>query len=551
MGLALAALAIIVSWLTPRPVGDLFMALAGGRDVVAGALGRPDTWSFATHGAIWINQNWGAGLILYIVYTVAGETGLLALKLLLIAACALFTAKSLIARGTPRAVSIVLTALCILGISRYCDLRPNLFSLVMVPLFLWIIAISERKPHYIWLTVPLEMLWANVHGGFVIGLALLAVWAGASCVASAAIDKKPFTLRSATYIIAFVAACMVVCIGPFGLKNLTFPFDMVSPTIWKGVREWRPIWAPEKGPLPGYVFIAFTIVLYAVLAWRLACWARKRGRPGRKFPESDGAPQDQGLQTMLFDICIAVGATAMAVSSKRFIPLSILSTMPLFSVQVRWAVWRLKWKSFYFSGACLALAGSALLLVDRAPYYQARGPDLTKSTIFEKMHRTNFVFPAQCAAFIDANSITGNMLNFWDWEGFLRWKCPGVKVFVGGRAQQIYTAQACSTYLDLMYGRCDIGKLGENGIHLILLPQIGKESKRIVEKAVNEGDWIVVYQDAVSLLLVDYAWAPARQLVKRAGEEKLVYPNGFAQAKSLGVMASCLTYKKNRALSPK
>jgi hypothetical protein len=41
------------------------------------------------------------------------------------------------------------------------------------------------------------------------------------------------------------------------------------------------------------------------------------------------------------------------------------------------------------------------------------------------------------------------------------------------------------TYLDLLYGKCDIGKLEEYGIRLIALPTIGKEYRRIVEKAVR------------------------------------------------------------------
>ena len=48
----------IVVWLMPRGNGDLFVALAGGRDVVEGRLGQPDDWSFHTEGRVWHNQNW-------------------------------------------------------------------------------------------------------------------------------------------------------------------------------------------------------------------------------------------------------------------------------------------------------------------------------------------------------------------------------------------------------------------------------------------------------------------------------------------------------------
>ena len=79
-GAVALAVALVVA-VVPVPTGDLFVALAGGRDALAGRLGAPDDWSFATAGRPWVNQNWGSGVLFYGVHELAGEYGLVALKL--------------------------------------------------------------------------------------------------------------------------------------------------------------------------------------------------------------------------------------------------------------------------------------------------------------------------------------------------------------------------------------------------------------------------------------------------------------------------------------
>jgi len=532
---------IVAVWLNPRPVGDLFIALAGGEDVAAGRLTRPDTWSFVTQGACWINQNWGSGFILYLVNRGFGYAGLLILKFALISGCAFFIILLMRSRQIPHVLSVVLASLCLLGISRYLDLRPNLFSLLIVPLFVWIIFISREKPGLLWWSIPAEAIWANVHGGFVLGLALLLAWAAASLLASICDRRKVINKSTITAIVVFMAACMVACLSPFGLTNLVFPFDMLKPTIWKGVREWRPIWIPEKDPVSIYVFIGFLLTLHSLLFARFVHYGCPRGNRIEKAAENGG--KEQSLRMLIFDILVVAASTTMAVSSKRFIPLSTLLMLPVWGGQIRWAISLAKWRAFPWYANGLALVALAAMIPDHFRYYSAPEPNATQSTFFEKMHRVNFRFPADLAAFVNANSISGNMLNFWDWEGFLRWKCPRIKVFVGGRAQQVYTEEACMTYLDLLYGKCDIGKLEEYGIRLIALPTIGKEYRRIVEKAVNEKSWIVIYEDAISILLIDYRWAPFQSIVGKAIEKKLLFPNAFAQTKSIEIWNSCLKYK--------
>ncbi|MFW5690174.1 MAG: hypothetical protein ACOCXY_00005, partial [Planctomycetota bacterium] len=46
LAFAAAVMAMVAIWLVFRPIGDLYVALAAGRDIVQGKMGSPDEWSF-------------------------------------------------------------------------------------------------------------------------------------------------------------------------------------------------------------------------------------------------------------------------------------------------------------------------------------------------------------------------------------------------------------------------------------------------------------------------------------------------------------------------
>jgi hypothetical protein len=126
--LLLAALALLVVWAVPRSIGDLWVGLAGGRDILTGQLGKPDDWAFNTAGRVWINQNWGAHLLSWLAWSAGGETGLLALKALLVGALLLAVPLAGRAAGAARVPALVTAAGVGIAAQGY-HLRPNLVTL--------------------------------------------------------------------------------------------------------------------------------------------------------------------------------------------------------------------------------------------------------------------------------------------------------------------------------------------------------------------------------------------------------------------------------------
>lgn len=195
VGIIAVALAVVTVWSVPRPTGDLYVALAAGRDIMEGKLNKVDDWSFSTNNEherrVWVNQNWGTHLLYYGFYkafggrdgdkaadTQPGEAGLLLLKFLIIAVGTICLVLALRRRGSGWPVALLVAAGIIAAGRSFIDLRPNLTTLMFVPVMLHVLFWTGEKPHRSWVAmVVFGLVWANLHGGYIFGLFVMGGWA--------------------------------------------------------------------------------------------------------------------------------------------------------------------------------------------------------------------------------------------------------------------------------------------------------------------------------------------------------------------------------------
>jgi len=190
VGILVLLLAAGTVWMGPRPTGDLYVALAAGRDIVAGKLNALDDWSFNTEGRIWVNQNWGTHMLYYLFFKAtggtdghltgdlgSGEIGLLTLKILLLLTGSAFLAMACRKRGVDWPIAMITAAGMVIGGKSFIDLRPNLTTLMFAPVMLFLLYRTIDRRRGIWLTmVVFGVIWANLHGGFIFGLAVMGLW---------------------------------------------------------------------------------------------------------------------------------------------------------------------------------------------------------------------------------------------------------------------------------------------------------------------------------------------------------------------------------------
>lgn len=541
---AIMLIALVIVWLAPATVGDLFVTLAGGRDVLAGRLGAADAWSFTTHGRVWLNENWGAGAVFYLLFQALGYGGLLGLKAVLIIVGALFSVLAVRKRGAPSVIALTVVAVGLVLARNYFILRANLFTLALAPLLLWLLYQAAEKPRLVWFSIPLLIVWANLHGGFIFGAGMMALWALAQSMPDL-IAKGPQGLRRhwPLYAAGFAAVLGAGLLNPFGLKTLTMPFAMMQKTIWSNIHEWQPLWVSDLF-LDWRIFLLAAGLPVLLLAIRLTAGRQRGKEPG----ERDSLWYRPGVGTALFEAALFITVVAMGLRSMRFASLALLMILPIIAVQIRWVVgqFRRRWLLIVLELTVALVLVGPLRMYTLA--YHTDNPFAAKGSLFEKMHRTRDVFPVNLAKFFNDNRIAGNVFCKWPWEGYLRWYCPRVKVFVGGRAQQVYDEQVYGDYLRIISGENPAAIMDRYPVAMVAYPADTDEEK-LVTRAVQSGAWVAVYADGKDYLLVKADTRLFQKLSKALLAGELVYGDPLTAAMSkVEYLASTKTGELDQAV---
>lgn len=253
MAIALLFIALAFRALLMPAQNDTFWNLRDGMDILrTGHVPRVDAYSFTAAGAPYTDHEWLAQVLLAVAHRLAGMPGVE-----LIAGAAVLGALVLIYRLTigPLLTRFVLLAPALSVASCVWVLRPQVFSLLAESALVWLI-VRER---WRWLP-PLFVLWANVHGGVVLG--------GLTLAAATAVALVRWRVRGeASDARRLRALAMAVPLS--GLATLCTPLGArLVPYILLTARRSRAIEISEwAATLPVDVLgVAFWIVALAFVA---------------------------------------------------------------------------------------------------------------------------------------------------------------------------------------------------------------------------------------------------------------------------------------------
>jgi hypothetical protein len=180
ISMALTVLALTVPWKVG--VGDTWTALVQGRYIVEHGLPSTDPFSYTapTTGKPLIIHEWLSNIAFFLVYNTAGIAGLVALKVLLVSLTLACTVHAAVTLGASVGVTTAAFPALLFITAAHFDARMFLFSSLFLSAYWWLyvrVRQGKVRPHWLWLIGPVHALWANMHGGHIQGIALLAVFA--------------------------------------------------------------------------------------------------------------------------------------------------------------------------------------------------------------------------------------------------------------------------------------------------------------------------------------------------------------------------------------
>jgi hypothetical protein len=240
----------------PSAVDLAYHVKAGELLVAEGALPRTDVLAWTTAGRPWLDQNWGAQLLLYGIWRlggfplVAGVNALLAVATwgLVAAACRRRTANLRLVAGA------VLTGYA--AAAATFSARPQMFSLLLFAAELYLLEVARTRSR-VALAIPLLMpLWANLHGAFVVGIGLLAIEVAAAVWRR----DRPGAVR---YLLVTAASVAGLLVNPWGARVFGYALSVPgNRVVSRMISEWGPTSVRD---LTGVLVLGAGVVLVVTL----------------------------------------------------------------------------------------------------------------------------------------------------------------------------------------------------------------------------------------------------------------------------------------------
>ncbi len=226
---------------------DTWSHVATGQWMLAhGAVPRADPFSHSMPGAPWTAHEWLSELLFTLAYRAAGWSGVA----LLTAFAAALAAAIMGLRVARDLAGAALAVVVIVGVALWTPgllARPHLLALPVAAAWTaGLLAARDRdRPPPFGLAL-LVMLWVNLHGGFVFGLALIAPFALEAAIEARSGERMAAARGWALFAAAATAAALV---NPYGVEALLFPFRLLGVEHLSQIKEWAPADFSHVGPL--------------------------------------------------------------------------------------------------------------------------------------------------------------------------------------------------------------------------------------------------------------------------------------------------------------
>ncbi len=382
---------------------DLFMNLFSARDIVAaGGLPGVDTHSFAREQLPWVDYEWLARVIQYGIYRTAGGVGLVLMRLVqaLLVVGALVVAARRIGAAMPAVGVAVL--MCWPALAHFFLLRARAFSFVMMALLLLLAVFYRRGQRWPgWLMPPLMLVWANLHGAYLLGVVIIGLVVVDRVLADwrAGRGARPAILRGG---VVLAASAAVTFLHPAGGGIIGAVARTMTGTAGTSVSEWQPIWEHPFSATASYLLLLPLAVVVGAL------WAVRH-------------------RELLWPLLLA-GMALETVLHVRFGALLGLALVVPCARLLSDGLDRIPARGRRWVGPALAAGMAVLCLV----FVWVNGHrDL-------KLRMDPAWTPLAAVRFIQDNDLQGDVLAEFDWSAYLIWAMPESRVFIDGRWDTVY-----------------------------------------------------------------------------------------------------------------
>ena len=516
----------------------------------------------------WINQNWFSHVISYSLFSRWGGNSIVMLKFIQVVLIGMFMYCAARDLGAGQLISAIIVSAGILACRSYIDMRPNVTTMLFasITMFLLVKWAAGRVRYLLWM-LPLMIIWCNIHGGFIIAIAILGIMllSSLTCLVFQDFLRNCFRPTSLQWKYLFLSILISVCasalFSPYGLDNLKHPFLILGGTgrAWRTIAEWLPIYNTEGSgkAMPYLIIMALWFVVFIV--WFAV-----------KLRNNECKNKNTSYMINLGWFFIAFFTIYLAIKSRRFIFLSSVIIAPILAMLLQDVLSPLNgvFGRFFkkvkipaialpYGIACILFgvffaavndiyARPCVLGYNYAGLYGSIGDEAVHKfkpqdhSVFWKMVGIyeHSVGPMR---FINENAIKGTVMSEWHDAGYICYSQgfdsngrQRLKVFMDVRAQTAYDEEHFE-FWEYIH-REDVVKgvhgdyaniIYECGINVVLLKINYPPSLTIFQSLMNSQLWDFVYFDGEWVIALD-----KRDLEEDKGVDGFVWNDLLAKEKT-------------------
>lgn len=407
------------------------------------------------------DHEWGGALVFYALWQWGGGSAIVGAKLVTLAITLALVVWAGVQDRRPTARLAAFYALVILAIlpSFQSTVPCTIFTHIFLALWVyWFQRERHGRPVSTLFYVLTIIVWANLHGGFTIGLAWLLIVTVIEAVQQG--EWKTWATR-------FGLCGLATLINPFGWQ-LWIATARALVTTRRGFGEWAPVsWISAPLVYPGYklLFVGVLIAL-AILIYR------------------KGWKQIDGPAVILIGVFMAL-AMISARHTSLFAVVAGALVPGLFSSEGA--------STFEINPARrlgVMAVNSTLLLV---PFFMALRILADGSGL--RLEYPHVAHPAEAVAYLQRQNIRGKLLVPFNYGSYALWELRGkMRVSMDGRYDLVYRPETYQRVDDFFFARGNDWQnlLTHPAPDAILVPC----SDDVYSKLLNEPGWVEAYRDS-------------------------------------------------------
>lgn len=340
-----------------------------------------DPFSYTMANYPFIDHEWLTNITIALMFPVLQREGIAVVFSLLTILCVMMIKRK------PSALFLVVVMEILLS---FTGIRPQVVSWLLIVIFIRLLSKETISTLTIICLIFLQVLWANLHGSFFLGIMLMGFY-----YISKAIKEKRFLWYWVAVLVIFFVASLI---NPYGLRIWNEVGNQLGDLNLRwSIREW----------LPAVFFFNILFWFYAVISMGFFIRFYKGLNIFEKF-----------IYTTLF-----IGAML----SSRNIPLWILISLPILQKNIdnlygvvppkptSMMRFRKAKKAFIIITFVVIVAQLLIDVVAWPPFLEEEA------------------YPKEAIKYIQEHNHAGNIIALYEWGGYLVWKLPEKKVFIDGR----------------------------------------------------------------------------------------------------------------------